>query len=156
MVEGDLGRRVVAVGLSDDAWVAAALRLASEYGLEAVRCSDIYDTVAELAGAPRCTLVVGPLQELAREDGHFFCVAARNGARCCTLLDQGGAVQRRDVLAAVQAGAWAITTLSELAGVFDTWLTTPVCPPRASRPAPEEFLASPAELDALLGLEADG
>ena len=102
MVEGDLGRRLMAVGGSRDRLTGEALRLAAEYEVEGARCDDIYSAVAELARGRRCcTLVVGPLRELARDDGHFFRVAARNGARCAVLLEQPGPNDRRMVLAPV-------------------------------------------------------
>jgi hypothetical protein len=157
MVEGELGRRLIAVGGAQDRLATEALRVAAEYEVAAARCDDIYTAVAELAGGGRrWSLVVGPLRELARGNSQFFRVAARNGARCAVLLEQPGAAERRDVLAAVGAGAWVIETIDDLQGVVVTWLAGPGCPPGVSRSVHEEFQATEAELDALLGQEADG
>jgi len=157
MVEGDLGRRLIAVGGLQDRWVTEVLRMAAEYEVAAVCSDDIYTAVAELAGDRcRCVLVVGPLRELARENGHFFRVAARNGARCAVLLEKPGAAERNDVLAAVRAGAWVIDTIDEVQRGVETWLAGPACPPGVSRVVHEEFRATEAELDALLGQDADG
>ena len=157
MVEGDSGCRLIAVGDLQDPLATEALRVAAEFEVAAVRCDDVYTAVAELAGGPRCcTLVVGPLRELARENNHFFLVAARHGARCVVLLEPPGTTERRDVLTAVRAGAWVIDALAEVREVVASWLAGPGCRPGTSRLAPDEFRATEAELDALLGQEADG
>lgn len=157
MVEGDLARRLIAVGDSHDRWVTDVLRVVAEYELAAARCDDIYAAVADLAGDHGGrALVVGSLRELARENGQFFRVAARNGARCGVLLEGSGAAERRDVLVAVRAGAWVIDTIDEVRVIVETWLAGPGCPLGAPRSVGDEFRATEAELDALLGQKADG
>jgi hypothetical protein len=157
MVEGDMGRRLIAVGGEHDGLAKHVYRVAAEYELPTVRCDDIYTAVADLAAErDHCALVVGPLRELAREGGHFFRVAARNRARCAVLLGPRGADGRDDVLMAVRAGAWVIDRVDELLGVVETWLARPVHSPAGPRLVSEEFRATEAELDALLGQEADG
>jgi len=127
--------------------------VAAEYELAVARCDDVYSAVAELACRRRCALVVGRLAELTKENGQFFHVAARNEARCAVLLE---AAERRSVLTAVRAGAWLMDSADELGAVVETWLTGPGHPPSLSRPAREEFRATEAELDALLGQDVDG
>lgn len=157
MVEGDLGRRLMAVGGSRDKLAVETLHLAAEYEVEGARCDDIYSAVAELARSHRCcTLVVGALRELAREEGRFYRVAARNGARCAVLLEQPGPDDRRMVLTAVRAGATIIDALDGLRGAVEAWLAGPGCGPDMSRLSADEYRATEAELDALLGQEADG
>ncbi|UCD49870.1 MAG: hypothetical protein JSW27_20365 [Phycisphaerales bacterium] len=157
MVEGDFGRRLMAVGGSRDQLAIEALRLAAEYEVEGARCDDIYSAVADLAGGRRgCTLVVGRLRELAKEDGRFFRVAARNGARCAVLLDRPGPDDRREVLAAVRARATMLDAIDEIRGAVEAWLASPGCLPAVPRLSRDEFRATEAELDALLGQEADG
>jgi hypothetical protein len=147
----------MAVGSSRSRLVTEILRLAAEYEVEGARCDDIYSAVADLAAGPRCcALVVGPLRDLAKEDGSFFRVAARNGARCAVLLEQPGPDDRSAVLTAIRARATMIDAVDELRGVVEAWLVSPGCPPQVSRLAGDEFRATEAELDALLGQEADG
>lgn len=157
MVEGDLGRRLLAVGSSRDRLAIETLRLAAEYEVEGARCDDIYSAVADLAAGGRCcALVVGQLRDLGKEDGSFFRVAARNGARCAVLLEQAGLDDRRAVLTAVRARATMIDAVDELRGVVEAWLAGPGCLPEVPRLTGDEFRATEAELDALLGQEADG
>ena len=157
MVEGDLGRRLMAVGSSRDRLTIEALRLAAEYEVQGARCSDIYSAVADLArGARCCTLVIGHLRDLTKENGHFFRVAARNSAHCAVLLEQPGPDDRGAVLTAIRARATTIDTIDEFRGVVETWLANPGCLPDVPRLAGEEFRATEAELDALLWQEADG
>lgn len=156
MVEGDLGRRLIAVGGSHDRWVEVVLRVAAEYELAAARCDDVYAAVAEMAGTPGgCILAIGSLRELAREHGQFFRIAARHGACCAVLLTKPGVAERRDIVAAVRAGAWVIDTIDEIQGIVETWLAGSGSHSRR-RSADEGFRATEAELDALLGQEADG
>jgi hypothetical protein len=157
MVEGDFGRRLIAVGSARDGLVTETLRLAAEYEVSGARCDDIYAAVAELAGGRRgCVLVVGSLRELASEEGRFFQVAARNGARCGVFLERPGLTERREVLAAVRAGATVIDAVDEIRGVVEAWLADGGRLPDVPRLAGDEFRATDAELDALLGQEADG
>ena len=157
MVEGDLGLRLIAVGDSCSEWVTKVLHVAAEYELAAVRCDDMYDAVADLAGGDGgCVLVVGSLRELARENAQFFRVAARNGARCGVWLERSGAGERRDVLVALRAGVWVIDTIDEVRVIVETWLAGPGCSPGTPRYVEKGFRATEAELDALLGQEADG
>jgi hypothetical protein len=89
--------------------------LAGGYGIESVRCEDVYSAVgrmAERAGARG--VVIGRLGELAREDGRFFEIARRNGFACCCLVEKDFADRRRAVLAAMEAGAFVVTEATEI------------------------------------------
>jgi hypothetical protein len=93
--------------------------LAGGYGIESVRCEDVYSAVgrmAERAGARG--IVIGRLGELGREDGRFFEIARRNGFACCCLVEKDSAERRRAVLAAMEAGASVVTEASEIVEVL--------------------------------------
>lgn len=107
--------QAVVVGGSSDELVGYATSLAGGYGIESVRCEDVYSAVgrmAERAGARG--VVIGRLGELAREDGRFFEIARRNGFACCCLVDKGLAERRQAVLAAMEAGASVVTEVTEI------------------------------------------
>lgn len=159
MVEGGPGRHrlVVVVAAAHDALATATARLAAEYELDERRCDDVYAAVAEVALLQdRCILVVGRLEELAKEDRRFFAVAARHGARCCALLEATAPIEPNVVPAALRMGVFLVGTTSEIKGVLDAWLTSAGCPAsEAMICLDEECRASEAELNALLGQEID-
>ena len=157
MVEGDFGCCLIVVGDLHDRLVAEVLRVGAEYEVPVARCDDIYAAVVDVAGGTgRGALVVGQLRELARENGHFFTLAARHGVRCCVLSERPGGAERREFLMAVRAGASVIDRIDDIRSTVGTWLTDGRCPSRATRVRHEEWRATEAELDALLGREADG
>lgn len=160
MVEGGPGRHrlVVVVAAAHDALATATTRLAAEYELDVRRCDDVYAAVAEVAlPQDRCILVVGRLEELAKEDRRFFAIAARHGARCCALLEGAASMEPNVVPTALHTGAFLVGTTGEIRGVFDAWLAAPGgCPSsEATICLDEECRASEAELNALLGQEID-
>jgi len=107
--------QAVVVGGSSDELVRGVMGLAGGYGIESVRCEDVYSAVgrmAERAGARG--VVIGRLGELAREDGRFFGIARRNGFACCCLVEKDFADRRRAVLAAMEAGASVVTEATEI------------------------------------------
>ncbi len=163
-----LGSCVVVVGDPGSALVETAVRLAEARRLEALRCADVYAAVAALAGAAgRRLLVVGRMQDLARENGAFFDLAAAPVARCCCLLDGNRPAGPEHLRPALQAGAVLIGAVSDFQGVLQDWLTRAPAPgtPRAARKAApagrrapeaadaafEDLRATEAELSALLG-----
>ncbi len=163
-----LGSCVIVVGEAGSAFVETAVRLAGASRLEALRCADIYAAVAALAGAAgRRLLVVGPIQDLARENGSFFDLAAAHAACCCGLLDGNRPAGPEHLRPALRAGAVLIGAASDLQGVLQDWLTRAPPPglPRAARKASpagrparagadttfEDLRATEAELNALLG-----
>lgn len=159
MVDGDLGRHlvVIVVATAHEALATSVARLAAGSEVELARCDDVYMAAAELAlmRSP-CILVVGRLCELAKEGGRFFAIAARNEARCCALVDAESPVKRHVVLAAMRAGVSVVGTLDEINGVFDAWLAGGGCHSSdAVVCLDEEYRATEAELNALLGQESD-
>ena len=162
MVEGDsspdLG--LIAIGDAKDVPNQDAVRLADEYELELTVCEDVYSAVAALAARTgKRFLIVGRLRRLASEDGLFFQVAARNGARCLCVLETDRAPDRGEVLAALGAGAQVVGRVEDVRAILEEWLSRNDCdddlPVGRSR-AIEEFRTTDAELDALLGHELDG
>lgn len=162
MVEGDSKSHlcVLLVGAVRDDLMGQLAQLACEYEAALVRCDDVYAAVAELASPEeRYILAIGRLRELAREDGRFFSIAARNAARCCGVLEKNVPLERDEVLAAVRSGVAVVAQTDEIRGVFEDWLGVDggLDPLDAlSGLASEEFRASEAELNALLGLDTDG
>ncbi len=140
-------------------FVRTMVRLAGEYEVAAVLCENIYAAVARLAGTNgRRTLIVGPIRELARENGRLFALAAAGGNGCCCVLEKGAAAQQETLVAAVRAGAFVIGAAQEVGRVLEEWLA--VAPGRPRRLDAREFLeddmrATEAELIALLGHGTD-
>jgi hypothetical protein len=133
--------------------------LSAKYGLEIIRCSDVYKAVVTLAQRPsHFCVVVGSLSDLGKERGAFYLVAQRHGARCCCLLEAHDLSQHGRIQAAVQAGAAVVAATSQLRALLEVWLSDgrPGLDRRwADRRLKEEFQASEAELKALLGQEDD-
>lgn len=159
MVEGDPGHRLCVIVVRElrEHVVAEVKRIAGEFEVDVTLCDDVYGAVAELARATRSgALVVGQLRELARENSRFFRVAARNGARCCAWLDDEDALARRMVLHVVRAGVTVIDTLEEIEGMIEIWLARTGGHLGGPGASDQQWRASEAELNALLGQEADG
>ena len=111
--------QAVVVGGSSDELVRGVISLAGGYGIEPVRCEDVYSAVGRVAERPGARgVVIGRLGELAREDGRFFEIARRNGFACCCLVEKDLAERRRAVLAAMEAGASVVTEASEIVEVL--------------------------------------
>jgi hypothetical protein len=172
---------VVVVGDPESELVQTVARSAHAGKIEAVLCDNVYSAVARMAqAAGRRILVVGPIAELARENGAFFRIAAAHAVRCCCLLDNSGSDGRegdphrdparlgtQDLLAALQAGVTMLGDVQDVRGVLQEWLAT--APSRGSSrvgreasPAKrrardaagasyEDLRATEAELSALLG-----
>ena len=159
MVDGDLGRHLAVLVVADthDALAADLSGLAGEYEVDVIRCEDVYTAVAELALLRgRRVLVVGRLRELAKENRRVFAIAARHGARCCGLLDPETPVERDVILASMWAGVSVVDTTDDIRGVFAAWLSGSEC--RFPEPVvclDEEYRATEAELNALLGQETN-
>jgi len=107
--------QAVVVGGSSDEFVRCVMGLAGGYGIESVRCEDVYSAVGRMAERPGARgVVIGRLGELGREDGRVFEIARRNGFACCCLVDKGLAEKRRAVLAAMEAGAFVVTEAMQI------------------------------------------
>jgi len=159
MVEGDLRSHlcVLLVGAVRDDVARGLSELADECEAPVVRCDDVYDAVARCAASRgMCFLAVGPLPELARENARFFAIAARNGGTCCALVDGDGSLRRDGVLAALGMGVSLATGMDQIRGVFERWLGVGSRGLGRSGLTPEEYQASEAELNALLGQDVDG
>ncbi len=162
MVEGDLARHpyVIVVGDARDDLVAQTLRLAGEYEVDVTRCDDIYAAVAELAAPGHGgVLLVGRFRELARQRGRLFALAARHRARSCCLLESDASARQGDILSAVRAGIVLVGCVEEIEPILEDWLACNGG--RQSGPGrrgltDDEFRATEAELNALLGREVDG
>jgi hypothetical protein len=159
----------VVVGDPSSELVQTTMRLAREGEIGAVPCANVYAAVAQIAqAAGRRVLVAGTIQELARENGAFFRIAAAQAIPCCCLLDQTGPVGRKNLHAALAAGVRLVEAVADVRGVLKEWLATPQprgtpqVPQETSPPSErhrgdaadtpyEEFRATEAELSALLG-----
>jgi hypothetical protein len=161
MVEGDSARHpcIVVVGDARDDFVAQILHLAREYEVDVTQCDDVYAAVVGLAANDaRCVLVAGRFREMARENGRFFTLVARTGTRCCCLLDQEAFVGHSSALAAMRTGVSLVTAVDEIEPILADRLARRVCRSGGfgnQLLVDEELRATEAELNALLGHEAD-
>ncbi len=149
---------VIVVGDSDQEFVREMVRMTRACGVEPALCADVYAAVAAAAGAAgRRTLVLGRMQELSRENGRFFPLAAANAVDCCGLLDSGPAV-RPGLGAALQAGARLVGAAGDVRAILRDWLAAGQgqARPRNLPDLQEDDLhATEAELSALLGQQAN-
>jgi len=107
--------QAVVVGGSSDELVRGVMGLAGGYGIESVRCDDVYSAVGRVAKRTGARgVVIGRLGELAREDGRFFEIARRNGFACCCLVEKDSAERPREIRAAMEAGASIVTGAAEI------------------------------------------
>jgi len=154
----NLGSCVVVVGDPRGELVQTTMRLAREGEIDAVACDNVYGAVAQIAkAAGRRVLAVGTMQELARENGAFFRIAAAHAVQCCCLLDRTGpagregnrapqceiahlATRTQDLLAALGAGVTILGAVPDVRSVLKEWLATPQ--PRGARPVSRD--AAPA------------
>jgi hypothetical protein len=161
MVEGDSARHpcMVVVGDARDDFVRQALYLAREYDVDVTRCDDVYSAVVELAAlADRRVLVAGRFREMAKEGGRFFTLTAQAGGRCCCLLGRDVGAGLGSVLVAVRTGALIVTHVKEIEPILADWLARRICRSGGLGTrglVGEEFRATEAELNALLGRGAD-
>jgi hypothetical protein len=150
-------RDMILVGDARSWYADDVAALSAEYGLEIIRCSDVYNAVATLAQRPgRFCLVVGSLSDLGKERGTFYLVAQRRGVRCCCILDTHDLSQHRRIQTAVRAGVAIVAAASQLRALLEQWLAdgrSGLDRRRADRRLKQEFQATEAELKALLGQE---
>jgi hypothetical protein len=97
-----------------------------------------------------------------RDNGVFFAIAARNGAKCCCLRKPQGPPDHEDVMAALRAGVYLVSGNGDLAAAVQDWLAQEgrrVDSCVEDYPLfrnDEEFRATDDELNALLDPEMDG
>ncbi|MBN2139163.1 MAG: hypothetical protein JW720_15260 [Sedimentisphaerales bacterium] len=83
------------------------------FGIESVRCEEVYSAVCRLREGGS-GIVFGRLGELCREEGQFFEIAGRCGYFCCCYLDDRVASRQREVVSAMERGAFVFTEPSEV------------------------------------------
>jgi hypothetical protein len=158
-----LGSCLLVVGNPGGELAQTAASLAREAGIDAVACDDVYAAVTQIAKtADRRLLIAGRIQDLAREKGSFFRIAAAHAVRCCCLLDKAGPAGRagdslhapshlgprtQDLLAAVHAGAAVLSDARDLRDILEEWLA-PARRHDAPRSGPESSQAQRRTRDA--------
>ena len=160
MAKGNSGADpcVLVVGDPHSESAQEMVRLAQEYQVRAVRCDDVYMAVAKMTTAGRQALVVGRIQDLARENGRLFAFAAARDIRCCCLLEKHSRPGRACLRAALRAGASLIFEAREARDILAAWLAGgPRRTPRATLCGlqEEDWEATEAELGALLEQQSE-
>ena len=151
--------QAIIVGSSSDGFVRYAADLLTDYEVDFVRCEDVYSAVSELAANRNGNvLVIGRFEQLSREGGRFFQKVSENGLACCCLAEWNFARKRKQILAAIETGAFIINEPAEIAEVVTKLLgSSSISLPekkennKASAFIKDEFLTTKAEIDALLG-----
>ena len=158
---------VVTVGGQSSGLAQTTVQLAREGQIDVVPCDNVYAAVAALArAAGRPILVVGEMEELARENNAFFRLLAARAVRCCCLLDRVRPTGHAGLRAALGAGATILADVRDVRGVLQEWLAAAGShgTPRVTRnaahargradasgdPAYEDLRATEEELSALL------
>lgn len=158
--DSNLPLQAIVVGSSADQFVRQTINLLGDYGVEFVLCDDVYSAVGELAKTETGNaLVVGRLGQLSAEQGRLFHMACGKGYTCCCLADADLVRKRKQILTAVETGAFVIHEPAEIREVVTKLLAgSRDCPPgkkandKATASIKAEFLTTKAELDALLGV----
>jgi hypothetical protein len=109
--------QAIVVGGSSDEFVRSGSNLLDSYGLDIVRCPDVYSSVSKLREAPG-GVVVGRFEELCKEDGRFFDIARAYGFACCCFVDEGFAWNRRELVKAMERGVFIVTEAEEIEEVL--------------------------------------
>ena len=146
-----------------DGFAADAVDVLSRRGIECVFCDDVYSAVGAFAGnGAGPMLVIGPLDELAKEQGRFFDIVRRRGYKCCCVADEGARDtdtmpldERQDELAVCRADHLGRTIASLIDG---DQIRRRFMRQLARGDADEnkgEIHTSRAEMEALLGLWVD-
>ena len=152
------GPRMIVVGDRHSGFVRKMARLAREHEIEMARCDDVWMAVAETARARgRRVLVTGTLEELARESGRFFGIAAVRRVRCCCVLGESAEPGRRGLLQALRSGV-AVVSDADMPDVLDAWLNANGDhSPRSGLGSlsDDELRPTREEIMALLGHETD-
>jgi hypothetical protein len=156
----NLPLQVIVVGSSADQFVRHTTNLLGDCGLEFILCDDVYSAVGELAKSEsRNVLVIGRLGQLSKEQGRLFHMACENGYACCCLADADLVRKQKQILTAIETGAFIIHEPAEIREVVTKLLAgSGDCSPgnkgndKATATIKAEFLTTKAELDALLGV----
>lgn len=148
--------RGMVVGDLDDRFVRYAANLLCEFGVDCLECDDVYSAVAELSKTEELSdvLVIGRFEQLSREDGRFFEIVAQKGFKCCYLTDE---VHKQKKICQWRHGdVFVVGEYHELDAILTklisrNWSSSKVRGDNGPNFNREEFAATKAELDALLG-----
>ena len=153
--KANLQLRVIVVGDCADEFIRDTLRVLDEYEVDVQLCRDIYDAAGACAanGLAR-GVVIGRLDELAREQGRFLRIVREGGLACYCLTDIGTKQKRKELTAALASGVSVISDAAEAGGVVGKLLASQT--PGQSETTGEmnfvtDIAATRAQLDALLG-----
>jgi len=155
-LDSNLQLQVIVVGSSTDELVHRTMNSLGDHGVEYILCDDVYSAVGELAkNESGNVLVIGRLGQLSREQGRFFQMACENGYNCCCIADRELVRKRKQILTAIEAGAFVINEPAEI-GEIVTKLSQDSTPEKnrydkAPKFIKNEFVTTKAELNALLG-----
>lgn len=105
--------QAIVVGDSSDDFVRGASNLLESRGIDVVRCLEVYSSVPKLQGAIG-GIVIGRFDELCKEDGRFFEIAQDYGFTCCCLVDTDFAVNRRELVEAMEQGVLLLTEAEQI------------------------------------------
>jgi len=158
MRDYDLQLQVIVVGSSADTFVGHVANMLSDYEVDFTLCGNVYSAVGKLAkNKSEDVLIIGRIEHLSKDQGRFFHIACQYGYTCFCLTDDGGLRNRKPILAAMQKGALVTSDVAELEGLIKKILKDRWACPTEKRETNEtqtlikdEFLATKAELDALL------
>lgn len=150
--------QVIVVGDLADELVHHTTDLLDKYGVEYALCDEVYSAIGELAKSKGPNvLVVGRFGQLSKEQGRFFHIANEKGYRCCCLVDKELVRNQKQILTALESGAFIINKPAEIEEVVVKLLAGNRDYPskknvncKAPNFIKEEFLTTKAELDALL------
>jgi len=118
-VATNLKLQAIVVGGSADEFVRNTMSLLEDCGIESVLCEDVYSAVGKLSAKKGASgVVIGRLGKLSREQGRFFHIASGNGFVCCCLVDKDLAGRRRQVMDAIETGAFVVAEPAEIEEVL--------------------------------------
>ena len=152
--------QVMVVGSCADEFIRYTVGLLGNYGVEFDLCGDVYQTVGRLVkNGHENVLVIGRFEQLVREEGRFFQKVSERGFSCCCLADKHTAGKQKQILCARREGVFVINEPIEVEEVVIKLLTgISTCASgenggnKASAFNKDEFVATKAELEALLGV----
>lgn len=162
MKESNSNRQLytIVVGSSTDEFVRHTIGVLGNYEVEYALCDNVYLAVGRLAkNTRRNVLVIGRLEQLSREEGRFFSRIDGKGLFVCCLAGGDSARRRKQISAAMQAGALVVNEPAEVGEIIIKLLAGSLALSLEmkghsghSALIKDEFLTTRAELDALLGV----
>lgn len=161
--ESSVELRGILIGKAGDEFVDYAESVFEDFNISYAFCEDVYAGSAELgrASAGR-VLAVGRFEDLNKEGGRFFELAAAKGVLCCCFVETETMFGRKGLFKAAQAGTLVLQKPAQIEQVISKLLTRAVggkltrqANGDASGVIRNEFQISDEELRALLGTEVD-